>query len=154
MSGFSSVQLTKNVFILLWYDFKIKLHGQSSQGCRAVLPSDRTVPQRHASSNWPVRQNQRCVGDPAGVAATHQTSRQRPVWRGLDGCVSFRHPLLAQMKNWTAVRNVAKHIVCVGSFKTNTQLTLSTGRNVRNVAGFVVTLYDLCSIWLNQNVLI
>lgn len=29
------------------------------------------------------------MGDPPGVAAAHQTPRQRPVWRSLDGCVSF-----------------------------------------------------------------
>lgn len=71
-----------------------KLHTHprdcSSQGCRAVLPADRAVPQRYASSHRPVRQNQRRVGDPAGVAAAHQTSGQWPVWRSLDGCVFLR----------------------------------------------------------------
>lgn len=42
-----------------------------SQGSRAVLPPDRALPQRHASPDRPVRQNQRRVGDTAGVAAAH-----------------------------------------------------------------------------------
>lgn len=131
-----------------------------SQGCRSVLPTDRAVPQRHASSDWPVCQNQRRVGDPAGVVAAHQTSRQRPVWRGLDGCVSSWRRLLAQMNNWTAVSGVAKHTVCVGSFKTNTQLMLPTGRNACCQwfhlgivdAGYIFA-WSQCAFWLEWDFL-
>ena len=59
----------------------------SSQSSGAVLPPDRALPQGHAPPGRLVRQNQRRVGDPAGVAAAHQTSGQRAVWRGLDGYV-------------------------------------------------------------------
>lgn len=56
----SFFSLTKNVSVHL-----------SSQSCRAVLPTHCTLPQRHAPPDWPVRQNQRRVGDPQGVTATH-----------------------------------------------------------------------------------
>lgn len=82
----------------------------NSQGCRAVLPADRAVPQRHAPPDRPVRQNQRRVGDPAGVAAAHQAPRQRPVWRSVDGCVSFW-----EAESRAAASVVGKRAVCVGS---------------------------------------
>lgn len=43
------------------------------------------LPQRDAPPLRPVRQNQRCVGDPQRVAAAHQASWERAVWGGLDG---------------------------------------------------------------------
>lgn len=58
-------------FTLPHFSCDPKLHGHFSQGCRPVLQTDRAVPQRHASSDRPVCQNQRRVGDPAGVAAAY-----------------------------------------------------------------------------------
>lgn len=65
--------------------------------CGACRPSRRpllslggSLPQRDAPPRRPVRQNQRCVGDPAGVIAAHQASWEWAVWGGLDGYGSSR----------------------------------------------------------------
>ena len=56
----------------------------------ALLSLGGSLPQRNASSRWPVCQNQRCVGNPAGVTAAHQAAWERAVWGGLDGYGSSR----------------------------------------------------------------
>lgn len=56
----------------------------------ALLSLGGSLPQRDAPPRWPVCQNQRCVGDPAGVAAADQASWERAVWGGLDGYGSSR----------------------------------------------------------------
>lgn len=65
--------------------------------CAACRPSRRpllslsgALPQGDAPPHRPLRQNQRRVGDPTGVAAADQASWEWAVWGGLDGYGSAR----------------------------------------------------------------
>lgn len=66
------------------------LCGICRPSCWALLSLGGSLPQRDAPPRRPVRQNQRRVGDPTGVAAADQAPWERAVWGGLDGYGSSR----------------------------------------------------------------
>ncbi len=86
------------VFMPLYALICATLWGFNRPSCWSLLPFGCSLPQRDAPPRRPVRQNQRCVGDPTGITATHQASGERAVWGGLDGYGSSR--LQRKRQHW------------------------------------------------------
>lgn len=82
--------LLQGALLTLYMSLYALLRGLCRPSCRSLLSLGGSLPQRDASAGWPLRQNQRRVGDPTGIAAAHQASWERAVWGGLDGYGSSR----------------------------------------------------------------